>query len=188
MCHERLVPVTRNSRLENVWWTYSYVPIEEEGGGGGGVLVVCNDVTAQHLAREALANQTEYLRRIFNDAPGFMAVLRGPDHVFELTNASYKRLTGNRGYLGRRARDVFPEVEGQGFFELLDEAYRTGKTHVGRRVPLTMQSSADEVPEQRWIDFVYAPILDAARKTTAVFIEGVDVTDQMHSEDRLRLV
>jgi two-component sensor histidine kinase len=185
---ERLVPVTRNSRLEKVWWTYSYVPIEEEGGGVGGVLVVCNDVTAQHLAREALANQTEYLRRIFNDAPGFMAVLRGPDHVFELTNASYERLTGNRDYLGRAVRDVFPEVEGQGFFELLDQAYLSGKTHVGSRMPLTMHSTAGEPPEQRWIDFVYAPILGAAGKPTGVFVEGVDVTEHMHSEDRLRLV
>src|SRR5277367_2058134 len=49
---DRLVPVTRNGALENVWWTYSFVPIDGEDGGVNGVLVACDDVTGQHLARE----------------------------------------------------------------------------------------------------------------------------------------
>jgi hypothetical protein len=39
---DRLVPITRNGALENVWWTYSFVPIDGEDGGVNGVLVVCN--------------------------------------------------------------------------------------------------------------------------------------------------
>jgi len=50
-----------------------------------------------------------------------MAVLRGPHHIFELTNASYNRLAGHREFLGKTVREVFPEIEGQGYFELLDE-------------------------------------------------------------------
>jgi two-component sensor histidine kinase len=59
----RLVPVTRHGRREDVWWTYSYGPIDVEGGVGG-VLVVCNDVTAQHRANEALLEQSRMLRLI----------------------------------------------------------------------------------------------------------------------------
>jgi two-component sensor histidine kinase len=185
---ERLVPVTRNGALENVWWTYSFVPIDGEDGGVTGVLVVCNDVTDQHIARETLQNQTERLRQLFDQAPGFMAVLRGPDHIFELTNASYNRLFGNRPLLGKPVREVFPEVEGQGFFERLDEVYRTGKDHVGRRVPLAMQARSDEPPKQLFLDFVYAPILDGDGRPTGVFVEGVDVTDHIQNEGRLRLI
>jgi two-component sensor histidine kinase len=185
---ERLVPVTRNGSLENVWRTYSYMPIDREDGGVGGVLVVCNDVTPQHLALEALEDQTEYLRRLFDQAPGFMAVLRGPDHIFELTNASYRRLSGDREFLGRTARQVFPEIERQGFFELLDEVYHTGIHHVGRRVPLAVQPQADGLPKLLFIDFVYAPILDKEGLATGIFVEGVDVTDHIHNEDRLRLI
>jgi two-component sensor histidine kinase len=185
---ERLVPVTRNGALENVWWTYSYVPIDGEAGDVTGVLVICNDVTAQHLAREKLQNKTEHLRRLFEQAPGFMAVLRGPDHIFELTNASYNKLFGNRLLLGRPVREVFPELEGQEFFELLDEVYKTGKDHVGRRVPLAMVGPPDEPLKRMFLDFVYAPILDGDGRVTGVFIEGVDVTDHIHNEDRLRLI
>ena len=66
------------------------MPIDAEDGGVGGVLVVCNDVTSQYLARQALVGQTEHLRQIFNQAPGFIAVLSGADHIFELTNSSYE--------------------------------------------------------------------------------------------------
>jgi hypothetical protein len=41
--HEnQLVPITRNGALENVYWTYSYGPIDDETApnGIGGVLVV----------------------------------------------------------------------------------------------------------------------------------------------------
>src|SRR4030081_810586 len=52
--HEnQLVPVTRYGRLEQVYWTYGYSPIDN-GGGVGGVLVVCRDVTEEYLASAAL--------------------------------------------------------------------------------------------------------------------------------------
>src|SRR6202011_4010609 len=107
---DRLVPVTRNGRREEVWWTYSYGPIDVEGSVGG-VLVVCNDVTAQHLTNEALKDQSRVLRQLF----------------------------GDRDIIGRPVREVIPEIEGQGYFELLDRVYRTGKPHVGRRMPLALQ-------------------------------------------------
>ncbi|MEQ9638931.1 MAG: HWE histidine kinase domain-containing protein [Alphaproteobacteria bacterium] len=60
---DQLVPVTRHGRREDVWWTYSYGPIDDEtaANGVGGVLVVCNDVTAHHMAREALRVNEERL-------------------------------------------------------------------------------------------------------------------------------
>ena len=52
--HEnQLVPITRHGRREDVYWTYSYGPIDD-GRRVGGVLVVCTDVTSEHRAREEL--------------------------------------------------------------------------------------------------------------------------------------
>ncbi|MGC1466151.1 MAG: HWE histidine kinase domain-containing protein [Pseudolabrys sp.] len=60
---DQLVPVTRHGRREDVWWTYGYSPIDDETrpGGVGGVLVVCNDITAQHETTEALRANEERL-------------------------------------------------------------------------------------------------------------------------------
>ncbi|MGC2775940.1 MAG: HWE histidine kinase domain-containing protein [Bradyrhizobium sp.] len=50
---DQLVPVTRHGRREDVWWTYSFGPIDLDGKVGG-VLVVCRDVTSEHVARSSL--------------------------------------------------------------------------------------------------------------------------------------
>src|SRR5690606_18329367 len=107
---DHLVPVTRNGRREDAWWTYSYGPIDVEDGVGG-VLVVCQDVTEQHLSREALNEEMRRLHLLYEQAPGFMAVLRGPDQVFEVTNAAFRRIGGDRDYIGRSVREAFPELE-----------------------------------------------------------------------------
>lgn len=184
---DRLVPVTRHGKLENVWWTYSYGPIDVPGGVGG-VLVICNDVTEQHLIKEALKNETQRLERLFEQAPGFMAVVRGPDHVFELGNAAYRRLIGDREFLGRCVRDALPELEGQGFFELLDSVYRSGETHVGRRTPIRVQSVTGGALRELFLDFVYQPIVEANGAISGVFVEGVDVSDHVQAEEHLHLM
>ncbi|HTA99116.1 MAG TPA: PAS domain-containing protein [Bradyrhizobium sp.] len=62
--HEnQLVPVTRHGRLEQVWWTYGYSPIDEDDGVGG-VLVVCRDVTNEYLAAQALREREAELARV----------------------------------------------------------------------------------------------------------------------------
>ena len=47
-----LVPITRNGRREEVYWTYSYSPIVDPSSpsGVGGVLVVCAETTAHIVA------------------------------------------------------------------------------------------------------------------------------------------
>ena len=62
--HEnQLVPVTRHGRLEQVYWTYGYSPIDDEDGIGG-VLVVCRDVTSDVIAATALREREAELARV----------------------------------------------------------------------------------------------------------------------------
>jgi PAS domain S-box-containing protein len=67
---DQLVPVTRHGKREDIWWTYSFGPIDDEtaANGIGGVLVVCNDVTDRHRAFEALAANEERLRLALSGA------------------------------------------------------------------------------------------------------------------------
>jgi PAS domain S-box-containing protein len=60
---DQLVPVTRHGRLEPVYWTYGFSPIDEDDGIGG-VLVVCRDVTKDYLAAAALREREAELGRV----------------------------------------------------------------------------------------------------------------------------
>src|SRR5882757_9126254 len=62
--HEnQLIPVTRYGKLEQVYWTYGFSPIDEDDGIGG-VLVVCRDVTEEHLAAVRLREREAELARV----------------------------------------------------------------------------------------------------------------------------
>ena len=191
---ERLVPVTRNGAREDVWWTYSYSPIDDRGVVGG-VLAICTDVTQEHLTKLALeeaasrhASDAERIRNLFRQAPGFVAVLRGPDHVFEFTNAAYDELVGHRAVVGKSVREILPEVVGQGYIELLDAVYGSGEAHVGVSQPLHLLRSPDGEAQEVYVDFVYQPMFDAHHVVTGVFVEGFEVTARMRAEEQQRLV
>ncbi len=186
--HERqLVPITRGSVREDVWWTYGYSPIDDEvmAAGVGGVLVICRDVTAEVLAERAKTDEAERLRLLFQQAPGFMAMLRGPTHVFELTNAAYDLLVG-RDVLGRPVREALPDIEGQGLFEKLDEVYATGMAYVARRRPVALAPGASTATSHRFLDFIYQPVRDASGALTGIFVQGSDVTETALAENEVR--
>jgi PAS domain S-box-containing protein len=197
---DQLVPVTRHGRREDVWWTYGYSPIRDSSGVRG-VLVVCNDVTKEHLAAEALKrvnerlggeilrrrHEADRLKVLFQQAPGFMCVLRGPQHVFEFANNAYMRLVGHREILGRRVRDAIPEGEGQGYFELLDEVFTTGQPFFANEVPLLLQLGSGSPLTQLFIDFIYQPIVESDGSISGIFVEGSDITEKKHAQDELRV-
>jgi len=73
--HEnQLVPVTRHGRLEQVYWTYGYSPIDEDDGVGG-VLVVCRDVTQDYLTAVALRQDEERFRKLADQLAELNATL-----------------------------------------------------------------------------------------------------------------
>jgi PAS domain S-box-containing protein len=121
------------------------------------------------------------LSEVFTQAPAFLAVLRGPQHVFEFVNSSYYRLTGHRELVGLPLMDALPEIRGQGFDELLDDVLTTGEPYVGREVPVTIQRTQEGEPEQRFLDFVYYPITEADGTRTGVVAHGSDVTEHVLS-------
>ena len=137
---DALVPITRNGRLEEVYWTYSYGPIDDEDApnGIGGVLVVCAETTEQVLSRRRATEDIEHMAQLFQQAPGFVAVLRGPDHVFELANPAYVNLVGRSDLIGHTVRAVFPDIEGQGFFELLDDVFKSGQVYSSFGAAITL--------------------------------------------------
>ena len=120
------------------------------------------------------------LLSVFDQAPGFIAVTRGKDHIFELSNPGYRRLVGGRDVVGKSVREALPEVESY-FMGLLDRVYETGEPFVGNSLPVTLANESGETTEV-FVDFVYQPITDADGKTTGILVFGYDVTTRMQAE------
>src|SRR4051812_3233393 len=119
------------------------------------------------------------LRRIFMGAPMVMALLRGPDHVFELANDAYRAVVGDRDLVGKPIAQVLPELSGQGIFELLDHAYRTGESYVGREMPVHLER-AGEI-RQTYFTFSYQPFRDNEGDIAGIAVVGIDVTEAVQA-------
>ena len=51
---DALVPIERNGRREEVYWTYGYSPVFDDDGSVGGTLVVCTETTSRVLSARRL--------------------------------------------------------------------------------------------------------------------------------------
>ncbi|MFC0251277.1 PAS domain-containing protein [Massilia consociata] len=174
------------------FWAHVVIdPLYDDDGTLIGFGKVTRDVTKARDARErearaqaallqARTEQSQHLLRLFEQAPGFVCYFNGPEHVYELQNDAHHRLAGYRDIIGKPVREALPELAGQGFFELLDEVYASGKPYVGRAVPLTLRS-ADGKDVGSFIDFVYQPIFDENGKVLGIVSQGSDVTEQVNN-------
>jgi PAS domain S-box-containing protein len=167
----------RRGYPEETHFSFSYTPVRDESGAVAGFFCPCTEITGQIMAERRLAAETERQRRLFEQAPGFITALTQPEHRFEFVNQAFRRLFGDRDFVGKTVREAFPELEGQGFFEWLDQVYATGERFVAHHVPIRLQASPDSVAEERFLDFIYEPVRDEAGRVTGIFCEGHDVTE-----------
>jgi PAS domain S-box-containing protein len=175
----------RNGVAEQVWMNLDYSPIIDERGLPVAVIAIVVETTAKVRAQRWLRGERERLRRMFEQAPGFMAMLTGPDHVFELANAAYEQLVGARNVLGKTVREALPELEGQGFFELLDEVYRSGTPFAGNAHAITLKRRSDASSEERFVDLVYQPVRNEEGDVIGIFVQGTDITDRLLAEQSM---
>jgi signal transduction histidine kinase len=118
------------------------------------------------------------LAEIIRLAPAFIAVMRGPGHVFDMSNPPYDDLVGRRPLVGRAVREAFPEVEGQGFFELLDGVYQTGVPFRANEMRIELRDQSG-VLRTRYLDFVYQPVRAVDGSVSGVMAHGIDITPQV---------
>jgi PAS domain S-box-containing protein len=123
--------------------------------------------------------------QLLMNAPAMIAVLHGPEHVFELANDIYQQAVGiGRPLLGLPVAKALPEVVEPGFINLLDSVYNTGKPFFGDEVPLKLDRKKNGELEDRFFNFVYQPITNEHSQVEGVFVHAVDITDQVLARKR----
>ncbi len=184
---ENLPLVTdRKGYDEHAWFTFSYSPVRDESGAIAGMFCSTYESTERVVTERALRDERERMSQMFAQAPTFMAMLRGPEHRFELTNPGYDKLIGHREVLGRTVAEALPDAVEQGFLDLLDGVFTSGDAFTARGMLYAVQAEPGDPIDDRYVDFVYQPIRDATGAVVGVFVEGADVTDRKTLERDLQ--
>ena len=176
----------RHGHVEETHFSFFYAPVRGDSGDVMGVFCACTEITQEVHAKRERAAELDRLREMFALSPSFVAVVRGPEHRFELTNAAYLQLIAQRDVIGMPVRAALPELKGQGFFELLDTVYQSGEAHSGRAVPVSLLAEVGAEPEERILDFIYQPMRGADGRVNGIFVGGVDVTEVVTQAQVLR--
>jgi PAS domain S-box-containing protein len=183
---DQMLPMMRNGSRQETYWNYSFTAIRGEDGSVVGVFNQGNETTHAVIARREAAAEIDRLRRMFAQAPGAVAILKGPTHIIEVANPAYESLVGRSDIEGKPVAEALPEVVQQGFVGLLDQVYETGEPFVGRATSLSLQRTPGMPPEDRLVDFVYQPLTDNVGARTGIFVQATDVTDAARSEEAFR--
>lgn len=175
----------REGRPQQTWLDLDYSPILGEDNRPVGVMAIVLETTDKVLAERWRRGEQDRLRQMFEQAPGFMAMMRGPEHRFEFVNRAYLQLVGRCDIVGQTIRQALPDIAGQGHFELLDQVYQTGTPYTGASMPVDIQPGADRPVERKFVDLVYQPVVDPDGAIAGIFVQGTDVTNRVVAEEAL---
>ncbi|KQT14185.1 hypothetical protein ASG30_00950 [Ramlibacter sp. Leaf400] len=188
-----LLVMDRNGFPEDTYFTWSYSPIFNDDGSIGGLFCACQEETARIAAereRDRLVREAQdavvTLKTWFDQAPGFVALLRGPEFVFDMVNDAYLQLVGHRQIVGRPAFEALPDIRNQGYEELLQRVLTTGEPFIGRALRLNVQETPEGEVRECFVDLMYQPVRDADGAVIGIFAQGHDVTEQVHAVNALR--
>ncbi|HET8626407.1 MAG TPA: PAS domain S-box protein [Thermomicrobiales bacterium] len=121
--------------------------------------------------------ERERLHALLMEAPVAIALLRGPDHVYELANPVFTRaLGGGPELIDRPIREAGPDLAGPGLLAALDRVYAGGERYERREIPLTLARGHRGSPEEAYVDVVAQPTRDEAGAVDGVLVYAVDVT------------
>ena len=129
-------------------------------------------------ANERLANEHARMLSLFEQAPGFMAVLAGGEHRVQIANAAFQRLLDGRDIVGLTLKEALPELEDQGYLALIDKVRADGKPHVETAMKLSLRRRDGTGVDDVYVDVLFQPDIDDNGSVVSIFVQGTDVTEQ----------
>ncbi len=148
------------------------------------LLLSFKDITDFVKERKREKDYIKSFQTIISQAPAMICTLKGPEHIFEVANSKYLQLVGNRDIIGKSVKEALPEIESQGFIDILNEVYTTGKPFSGNEIEVNLDKGEGEF-EKKFLDFVYQPTRDDNGQIDGIYVHVVDVTEQVKARKKI---
>lgn len=181
---DRLIPIFRNGKIEDVYWTFSYSPVHDEMGMIAGVLVTCNETTAKIQALKRIQTSERWFKKLVDQATVATAVFIGKELILELANNAALNMWGkDKSVFGKPLLSILPELRDQPFSALLMKAFNSGKSYSVEETEVYFNKAGKA--ELAYFDFTYKPLKDDEGDINAVLVSGIDVTEKVLTRKKL---
>ncbi|HEX8268521.1 MAG TPA: PAS domain-containing protein [Flavobacterium sp.] len=179
------VMIKKGEVMTSNFYDITYTPMFDSEGKVYAILDIAIDVTENVLAHKKIEESEQNLRNTILQAPVAMCILRGENHVVEIANERMLELWGKDAAtsINKPLFEGLPEVKGQGFEELLEKVYTTGKTFHAFEQPLSVPRG--DRMELIYVNFVYEAFYEADGAISGVMAVAIDVTDQVLSRRKI---
>ncbi|WP_264536647.1 PAS domain S-box protein [Flavobacterium sp. N1736] len=121
---------------------------------------------------------------LYSQAPSCMGILKGPNHVYELANKLYLQLIDKKDIIGKTLKEVLPELETQGIFEILDTVYKTGETFYANEKLIKFDRCGKGIVDT-YLNFIYQAHRDVDNNIDGILFFANDVTEQVLSRKKI---
>ncbi|ARV58591.1 histidine kinase [Nostocales cyanobacterium HT-58-2] len=136
----------------------------------------------EQTARLEAETERKRLHDILMQLPAMIGIVTGSEHIFEFANPTYLQLAGrNPDIIGKSIREVFPETEGQIYFDALDQVYQTGEPFIRDESPVYWDRNGDGVLEEGFFNSVFTAWRDAKGRIQGVLMHSIEVTAQVRA-------
>ncbi len=139
----------------------------------------------ERTLRAKAEESREKFKEMVHTSPSAICLLEGPDHQFTYVNESYRKLFRKKEFIGHTVGEVFPEIVDQGFTDLLDRIYESGEPFYGEEQAIQLWDTKKEEWYELEMDFVYKPMVDEKGNTYGIFVDVIDVTDEVRYREEL---
>jgi PAS domain S-box-containing protein len=182
---DQLIPIFRNGKIEDVYWTFSYSPVIDESGEAKAVLVTCNETTKAVLMKKSLEQSNAKFRNTVQQAPAGIAILRGRNFKFETANNAYLQFIGKpeSEVIGRDLFAVLPEVK-EVIEPLLKGVLDSGKPFYANELSVLLNRYGKK--ETCYFNLVYHPLVED-EKTAGIVVVANEVTELVKTRQTLEL-
>lgn len=138
-----------------------------------------DNTTGKATSIDHLSKLEQNFHHMLMQAPAAIAIVHGPEHIYTLANPLYQKIFGRKDQelIGRSIREVWPEIDGQGIYQIFHQVFTSAEPFVAHEYPVTFMEEG--ISKNGYYDFVAKPIQDVNGKVADIMIHAVDVSEQV---------
>ena len=147
---------------------------------------VGKDASEKKRLENAFAIERQRFMDLYSQAPSSMGILKGPNHVYEMANPLYLQLIDKKeDIIGKTVKEVLPEIESQGIFELLDTVYETGETFTANEMLMKIDFYGNGKLIDKYLNLIYQAHRGVDGSIDGILFFVNDVTEQVLSRKKI---